>query len=113
VFNTNLAHVNNLLVNEELALTYEDKVKIINEFKKIDSIVESQKSYKNLLSEMKSNKKPISENIEDKVSNSVQPSSKKKLDEAVEKTAYENNKHISNMKKLIEYAENRGKRNLL
>ena len=32
-FNTNLAHVNNLLVNEGLALTQEDKIKIINEFK--------------------------------------------------------------------------------
>jgi hypothetical protein len=34
IFNTNLAHVNNLLVNESLALTQDDKIKIINEFKK-------------------------------------------------------------------------------
>lgn len=110
VFNTNLAHVNNLLVNEDLALTYDDKVKIINEFKRIDSIVESQKSYKKMLSEMIGNKKPISENIEDKVSTSIQPSSKKKLDEAIEKTAYENNEHIGHMKRLIEYVEKRGKK---
>lgn len=114
IFNTNLAHVNNLLVNEELALTQDDKVKIIKDFKNIDTISESQKSYKKLLSEMKSKKKKnISENIEDKISTSVQPSSKKKLDEAVEKTAYENNKHISDMKRLIEYVENRGNKKKL
>ena len=49
IFNTNLAHVNNLLVNESLALTQDDKIKIINEFKKVDSIAESQKKYKTFL----------------------------------------------------------------
>ena len=43
LFNTNLAHVNNLLVNEELALTQDDKIRIINEFKKVDNIADSQK----------------------------------------------------------------------
>ena len=52
VFNTNLAHVNNLLVNESLALTQDDKIKIINEFKKIDNITDSQSKYKSFLSEM-------------------------------------------------------------
>lgn len=111
IFNTNLAHVNNLLVNESLALTQDDKIKIIDGFKKVDSITESQKVYKSFLSEMKeSNKKTISESIEGKVSASIQPSSKQKLDEVVEKTAYKNNEHISHMKKLIDYVENRGKK---
>jgi uncharacterized protein YciW len=113
VFNTNLAHVNNLLVNEELALTQEDKIKIINEFKKVDSITESQKKYKAVLTEMKESKKTLTESIEEKVNASIQPSSKQKLDEVVEKTAYENDKHIQKMKKLIEYVEHRGKKNNL
>lgn len=104
-FNTNLAHVNNLLVNESLALTQEDKIKIINEFKKVDSIAESQKKYNMLLTEMKGSKKTLTESIEKKVSASIQPSSKQKLDEVVEKTAYENNEHINKMKRLIEYAD--------
>ena len=113
VFNTNLAHVNNLLVNESLALTQDDKVKIINEFKVVDSISASQDKYKSFLNEMKKSKKTLDESVEDKVSTSIQPSSKQKLDEVVEKTAYENNDHINKMKKLIEYVENRGKKNKL
>jgi len=110
-FNTNLAHVNNLLVNESLALTQEDKIKIINEFKKVNSIAESQNKYKAILSEMKDSRKTLTESIENKVSASIQPSSMQKLDEVVEKTAYENNEHINRMKKLIEYVEgNRGKK---
>ena len=113
VFNTNLAHVNNLLVNEELALTQEDKIKIINEFKKVDSIAESQKKYKSFLTEMKETKKTLTESIEDKAAASIAPSSKQKLDEVVEKTAYENDEHIKRMRKLIEYVEHRGKKNNL
>jgi hypothetical protein len=104
-FNTNLAHVNNLLVNESLALTQDDKIKIINEFKKVDTIAESQKRYKAILTEMKGSRKTLTESIENKVSASIQPSSKQKLDEVVEKTAYENNEHINRMKHLIEYVE--------
>jgi hypothetical protein len=110
IFNTNLAHVNNLLVNEGLALTQEDKIKIINEFKKVDSIAASQKAYKTFLTEMKGSKKTLTESVEDKVSASIQPSSKGKLDEVVEKTAYADDKHIQRMRKLIETIENRGKK---
>ena len=113
IFNTNLAHVNNLLVNEELALTQNDKIKIINEFKKIDSIASSQNMYKSFLTEMKGSKKTITESIEEKVSASIQPSSRHKLDEVVEKTAYENNDHIKRMRQLIETIEHRGKKNNL
>jgi hypothetical protein len=110
VFNTNLAHVNNILVNEELALTQEDKIKIINEFKQVNSITESQNKYKTILSEMKVGKKTITESFEKKVSTSIQPSSKQKLDEVVEKTAYANDAHINKMRKLINYVETRGKK---
>jgi hypothetical protein len=60
---------------------------------------------------MKESKKTLTESIEGKVSASIQPSSKQKLDEVVEKTAYANDKHIQKMKNLIEYVENRGKKN--
>jgi ribosomal protein S15P/S13E len=107
VFNTNLSHVNNLLVNEELALTQEDKVKIINEFKKVDGITSSVNVYKNLMTEMKVGKKTLTESFENKVSASIQPSSKQKLDEVKEKTAYTN---VPRMKALIESMEKRGKK---
>jgi len=110
VFNTNLAHVNNLLVNEELALTQDDKIKIINEFKKVDSITSSQNKYKTFLTEMRDSRKTLTESVEDKVTTSIQPSSKQTLDEVIEKTAYADNKHIQKMKSLIEYVENRGKK---
>ena len=110
VFNTNLAHVNNLFVNEELALTQEDKIKIINEFKNVNTITESQNKYKSFLSEMKTSKKTITESMEKKASASIQPSSKQKLDEVVEKTAYENNEHVNRMKKIIETIERSDKK---
>jgi len=93
-------------------LTQEDKISIINEFKKVDSIAESQKKYKSILSEMKESKPTLTENLEDKVSASVAPSSKK-LDEAKEVTAYENDEHIMKMKKLIETIEGRGSEKII
>lgn len=111
IFNTNLAHVNNILVNEELALTQEDKIKVIEEFKEIKTITESKNKYKKVVSEMKvTSKKNLSENIEDKVSVSIQPSSKKRLDEVNEKTLYKNNEYYDRMMKTINYMENRGKK---
>lgn len=107
VFNTNLAHVNNLLVNEELALTQDDKIRIINEFKKVDNIADSQKKYKAVLTEMKESKKTLTESVEEKAAVSIQPSSKQKLDEV---TAYKDDAHINKMKKLIEYVERRDKK---
>ena len=112
-FNTNLAHVNNLLVNESLALTQEDKIKIINEFKKVDTIAESQEKYKSLLSEMKESKPTLTESIEGKVSASIAPSASKQIDEAKEVTAYADNEHVNKMKRLIEYAENRGSKKII
>jgi hypothetical protein len=107
VFNTNLAHVNNILINEELALTQQEKLKVINEFKNINDITESQNKYKSVISEMKKGKKPITESLEAKVSASIQPSSKQKLDEVSEKTTYINNEHMRRMQKVIDYVEKR------
>lgn len=112
-FNTNLAHVNNLLVNESFALTQEDKIKIINEFKTIDTIADSQEKYKSFLSEMKESKPTLTESIENKVSASIQPSSKQNLDEAKEITAYADDKHIQRMKQLIESMNNRGSKKII
>ena len=50
------------------------------------------------------------ESIEVKVSASILPSSKQKIDEVIEKTAYSNDEHIKKMIKNIKYAENRGKK---
>ena len=115
VYNTNLSHVNNLLVNEDLALTQKDKIKIIKEFKSIESIKDSQKKYKDVLNEMKEGKKTISESkeIEDKLNESVGESSKKQLDEISEKTAYKNNEHIQKIKNMVEYIERNDKKNNL
>lgn len=113
VFNTNLAHVNNLLVNESISLTQKDRVRIINEFKNVQTISKSKETYKSLLNEMAGQKKKnINEKIETKFSSSIQPSSKNKLDEVVEKKVYENNDHINKIKRLIEYTENRGKKRI-
>jgi len=111
VFNTNLANVNNLLVNEGLALTQEDKVNIINNFKSVGTISESKEKYEKILSEMKEDKKTISESVEGKINETiVGESSKKKLNEVEEKTVYSNDKHINKMKSLIEYIEKSDKK---
>lgn len=113
VFNSNLAHVNNLLVNESLALTQDDKVNIINDFKKVSSINESKEKYNKILSEMKDGKKTISENVEDKLTQTVGSSSKRKMDEVAETTVYENDEHINKIKKLIEYVERGDKKKII
>jgi len=62
------------------------------------------------MKEMKASKPTLTESIEGKVTASVAPSSKQKLDEAKEVTAYANDAHIMKMKRLIEYVEKRGKK---
>ncbi len=107
VFNTNLANVNNILVNEELALTATDKVNVINKFKSVNSLEESDKIYGEILTEMKEGKKTISEDVEKQVTTSVGESSKQKIDEAIERTAYQNNDHVNKIKNLMKYVDNR------
>lgn len=103
VFNTNLANVNSILVNESLNLTHEEKVKVINEFKKVNSINESQEKYKTLVREITNTKKSITESVEKFVSTSIQPSASEKINEAIETTVYSKDNSIQRMKRLIEY----------
>ena len=110
-FNTNLANVNNLLMTEELSLTPEDKIKIINEFKKVKSITESETKYSEILTEMKQVKKSISETLEEKLSVSIQPSSKNILEESIGKNNKKSNDDgLSKIFKNIKYIERNDKK---
>jgi hypothetical protein len=114
VFNTNLAYANNLLMNENFALTQEDKIKIVNVLKEAKSISDSKSKYNGLLTEMKKGSKTINETVEDKVNgDSVQPSSKQTLDEVIENTAYENNEHVQKIRGLVEYLEKNDKKKII
>ena len=75
----------------------------------MNSLEESDKIYGEVLNEMKEGKKTISENVEEKVSKSIGKSStpKEKLDEAIERTAYEKNDHVAKIKKLMKYVDNK------
>ena len=59
---------------------------------------------------MTSEKKTLTESVEEKVTDSVSSSSKQKLDEVVENTAYKNNDHINRMKEIIESIEKNDKK---
>jgi hypothetical protein len=56
---TNIANVNNILVNESLALSFDDKKNMINEFKKVKTVEESEKTYKKVIKEFSEAKKTI------------------------------------------------------
>jgi len=111
VFNTNLSHVNNLLVNENITMSHGEKVDMIKEFTKVSTIEESKSVYSKYLTVLTENKKSTKNNINEsivgrKLSNSViDQSSKTKLDEVTEKNAYTNNQHLNKIKSLIGYVE--------
>lgn len=107
IFNTNLANVNSILVNESLNLTQQDKVRVINEFKKVNTIDESREKYNTLVREITETKKSITESVEKLVSTSIQPSSSELVNEAIETTVYSKDKNIQRMKRLIDYNENK------
>jgi hypothetical protein len=109
VFNTNIAHVNNLLVNEDFALTKDEKIYIIEKFKKVTSITESDATHKVLIEEFKTSKKKLDESIEKKITENVGGESSANILESkiVEKTAFE--KQVDKMKNIINYAEKRRK----
>ena len=105
VFNTNLAYSNNILLDEEIALTADDKKTIVSEFKSVSSITESKEKYQSLLEGFKgTNKKTINEEIEDKVNDTIEPSSSQTIVEQVnEQTAYGNTAHLEKIKMMIDY----------
>jgi hypothetical protein len=109
IFNTNLAGVNSILVNENLALTSEDKKAIINKFKNVKTIKESEETYKSVLNEMQSAKKTITESVEDKVTVTVDKSASEKV---VEQTAYVN-EHVNKIKNMMKYVDDHGNKKIL
>jgi len=109
VLNTNIAHVNNLLIKEG-NLSIDEKKNIVNKFKSVESITESENVYKGLLSEMVNVKKETldegieDESIESKFNDSIDPSSSKKITEqVVEKTAL-GKSHLDKIKSMMNYA---------
>lgn len=110
VFNTNLASVNNILVNEGLALTAEDKKSVINQFKDVSTITESEETYKRVVAEMQT-KKPLEESIKEKVNDSIDSSSVK-TEKIVEQTAFKND-HVNKIKQLMKYVDNHGNSRIL
>lgn len=109
VFNTNIAGVNSILLDESLALTNEDKKEIVSKFKNVNSITESENTYKSIMSEMKKSKKTLDESVEEKVTNSIDKSSSEKI---VEQTAYVN-EHLNKIKDMMKYVDNHGNSKIL
>jgi hypothetical protein len=98
---TNIANVNNILVNESLALSFEDKKNMINEFKKVSTVEESEKTYKKIIKEFSEAKKTIKESIEQRINHAIESSSSEEVKKGVEGTAI--NEHVSKIKNLINY----------
>lgn len=107
IFNTNLSNVNNLLLNEDLALNSTDKSNIVNEFKNLKSIDESTEKYNVLLEGFKATKQGDVSILENKLSKVSTQSSQKQLNEVVEKTAYQKDDHLDKIKRL--FKDNRQK----
>lgn len=104
IANTNIAHVNDILIRESNT-TLEEKEKIINSFKNVNSITESENVYKNIISEMNndnSDKQILDENIKQKINNSVGQSSKQIVEQVVEKTAL-GKSHLDEIKRRMNY----------
>jgi hypothetical protein len=98
---TNIANVNNILVNESLALSFEDKKNIINEFKKVSTVEESEKTHKKIIKEFSEAKKTIKESVENKINSAIESSSSEEVKAGVEGNTL--NEHVDKLKKLINY----------
>ena len=104
VFNTNLSHVNNLLINEDFNLTNEEKKQIVEKFKPVQSIDESEQIYNEIINEKKEvDGKLISESINK--NNIIGKPSKENLGETVEKSTYKNDDHLDKIKRVMKYVE--------
>lgn len=99
---TNIANVNNILVNESLALSFDDKKSMINQFKKVSTVEESEKTYKKIIKEFTEAKKTIKESVEDKINSAIESSSSKMVNESVDGKS-ELNEHVEKIKKLFVY----------
>lgn len=104
VFNTNLSHVNNLLINEDFNFTNEEKKQIVEKFKPVQSIDESEQIYNKILKEKKEvSDELISESINK--NSIIGKSSKENLGETVEKSTYKNEDHLDKIKRVMKYVE--------
>ena len=102
IANTNIAYVNDILIKESDS-TLEEKQNIINKFKNVKSITESENVYKSIISEMNNNdKQNLDESIEQKISNTVGQSSKQIVEQVVEKTAL-GKTHLDEIKRRMNY----------
>lgn len=109
VWNANLAHVNSLFVNENVALSMDEKKSIIGRFKNVTDINESEKLHKEILNEYTGEKTVISEekkSVEDVIVESTQniigdSSSSNLVTENNNKSAL--NAHIAKFDKLVGY----------
>lgn len=98
---TNIANVNNILVNESLALSFEDKKNMINDFKKVTTVEESENTYKKIIKEYSEAKKTIKESVENKINSAIESSSSEEVKQGVEGGAI--NEHVNKIKNLINY----------
>lgn len=97
VLNTNISYANSLFLNEGMALTFKDKQEIIGKFKKVGSINESEKVYKQILKEYTESKKTITESLEDKVASTIVESSSKNV---IEESMNSGDDHVNRLLKL-------------
>jgi hypothetical protein len=99
---TNVANVNNIFM-EGFALSLEDKKKIVNEFKEVSTVEQSESTYKKIIKEYSEGKKTIKESVEHTINNSViEASSSKEVAEKVEEPS-QLNEHVEKIKKLSVY----------
>lgn len=100
---TNIANVNNILVNESLALSFDDKKKIINEFNAVATVEASDATYKKLIKEYSEAKKTIKESVEQKIQGTaIEASSSEEVKKGVE-GSNAINEHVEKIKKLSTY----------
>lgn len=99
---TNIANVNNILVNESLALSFEDKKKIVGEFNKVKTVDESESTLKKIIKEYSEAKKTIKESVEQKIQGTaIEASSSEVVKKGVEGSTL--NEHVEKLKKLSTY----------
>lgn len=101
VLNTNISYVNSLFLSENLNLTMKDKEEIIEKFKKIGTIVESEQTYKAVLKTLTESKQAIKASIEDKVNSTIVESSSSR---ELEKTLNESTAESEHIKKILKYS---------
>jgi len=100
----NIANFNNVLLNESLALSFEEKKAILDRFTKATTFDESEKTYKAVIKEYSEQKKTIKETVEQTIAKaSVGTSSSEVIKEGVEKGVNILGEHVAKIKRLSNY----------